>query len=688
MPGSGRLTPGNAARDVARLRKTIGRIGLLRLSGALVFLLLALMLARYSWAVPLARDAERALYDLRFIATAPVVRQDERIVLVVYTDNTLISTRKRSPLDRGLLADALRAIDTMGARSIGIDILFDQPQDEDRQLVAALRGMQTPTWLAYADVTTNANEIGFEQQRFLDSFIASLGGSNARPASIRLETDDDNVARSWPAPQPGLPPLLSNAMSAENPHFSRYQRSIAYRRGVTDAASRIEEPVFAKLPIDLFADPLVMESADARAAFASQIRGRDVLIGGDIVDFDRFDTPFTRLPGRISGLREQMIGLEVHAHMLAQKLDNRWLAEISGPALWAMAALVVLAGALSSMMDARLWRVGLVLVGQLLFFIGLPVLLQSRGIDTQGLPVFGWGLGWLVAFAAIGTTVRSVGSEQRRFAQSALGKYLPRDIAADIIRDPEKLALSGEKRQIFVVFTDLEGFTRMSHGLPAEVVAKVLNAYLDRLSDVVLDHGGTIDKFVGDAIVAFWGAPIARPDDGERAVCAALALHQAGEAFRLNPPEGLTAFGKTRVGLHCGEAVVGNFGGKGRIQYTALGDGMNTASRLEAANKQLGTSVLVSREAAELSGLPWFRPMGRITLRGRATPVEVFEPCPDLPAGDLDHLKAIHARLDTDRAAAIAGFAAYAAAHPDDAPALNLVYRLKHLDEGGSFVLS
>jgi hypothetical protein len=119
------------------------------------------------------------------------------------------------------------------------------------------------------------------------------------------------------------------------------------------------------------------------------------------------------------------------------------------------------------------------------------------------------------------------------------------------------------------------------------MIARLLNEYLDKLSAVVLEHGGTLDKFVGDAVVAFWGAPIAYADDGARAVKAAIAMYRAGEEFRRNAPPGVPPIGRTRVGVHFGEAIVGNFGGDGRIQYTALGDAMNTAARLEGANKPL-----------------------------------------------------------------------------------------------------
>ncbi|MEJ2457091.1 MAG: CHASE2 domain-containing protein, partial [Novosphingobium sp.] len=131
-----------------------------QLATTVLMLIAALLLARFSWALPVVRDAEDALYDLRSFVMAPQVDQDPRVQIVAYTDQTLINVKKRSPLDRGLLAHALETIDGMGAKAIGIDILFDQPQDEDDQLVAALRGMKTPTFVAYAEMATNKDDIG------------------------------------------------------------------------------------------------------------------------------------------------------------------------------------------------------------------------------------------------------------------------------------------------------------------------------------------------------------------------------------------------------------------------------------------------------------------------------------------------------------------------------------------------
>ena len=638
-----------------------------RLVATAAMLLLALLIARWNWALPFIGSAERALYDVRASSLAPRVAQDDRIVLVVYNDKTVIDTRKRSPLDRAMLARALTALDGMGARTIGIDILIDQPQDEDAVLLRALAGMRTPTWLAYARLGPAAGG-GDDQQRFLDGFVARLHGTRVSPASIDLVVDPDGVARSWPQPTRGAAPLIASAMHGG--HGVGYQGSLRYR--LPQASDR---PVFAVLPIDLLADPAVA------GALVGQIRGRDVLIGGDITDEDQFQTPMTARSGRM------MTGLEVHATMLAQLRDGALPPVLPGALLWGVALLAIVMGSMTALTRLRWWLLVPFLAAQALLFTALPFLLQAGGWDTQSLPALGWVLGWGVAFAAAGSAARAVVAVQRRFAQSALGRYLPRDVAAQILREPETLTLRGERRALFVIFSDLEGSTELAHAVAPEMVAQVMNRYLDLLSEVVLAHGGTIDKFVGDAIVAFWGAPIARADDGRNAAQAAYALWQAGEVFRHSLPDGFPAVGRTRVGLHHGEAIVGNFGGEGRFQYTALGDSMNTAARLEGANKKLGTSVIASAAAAERSGLDWWRPLGRIVLRGRSTPIDVVEPAPDFAAAERDELELALARMPDDRRGALQRLADLAARHPDDAALRCLLLRAEKSSPDEGYVL-
>lgn len=667
---------GDRANFLARGWRNVREAGTRRLVLTGVLLVVALLLARFSWQLPVTDEAERNLYDLRSYLLAEQVGQDDRVLMVVYNDQTLIASRKRSPLDRGVLARALRNIDAMGAKAIGIDILFDQPQDEDAALIETLRSMTTPTFVAYAETATNADEIVYEQQQYLDRFVAALEGSKAQAASVRLD-DTGGVMRLWPTIELHLPPVLGRAMLAAAGDADRtmpgYEGAIRYRERALE-----DTPILTELPIDTFADP---PTPELLTALAPLVAGRYVLIGGNIVDYDRVATTFT------AATHETPPGLAIHAEMIAQMLDGARLPRPAVATLWALALAFVACAGLTGLLELRSWRIYPLLAAQFAALVGVPFVLHARGVDTYGLPAAGLVLGWIVAFAAVTSAARASTAVQRRFAQGALGKYLPREMAEEIIEHPERLALHGEKKDIFVLFSDLEGFTKMSHAIPPEMVAKLLNRYLDMLSQVVLDHGGVIDKFVGDAVVAFWGAPIARPDDGERAARAGYALWQAGETFRQSVEPGVPPIGKTRVGLHWGEAVVGNFGGKTRIQYTALGDSMNTASRLEAANKALDSSVMASREFAERSGLDWWRPMGRVVLRGRGKPVDLFEPAPDFAPDDRAALGQAMVLIESDRAAAIAAIAGLAEKHPGDTALANLLARTRNLAEGNAFVL-
>lgn len=675
MPASGSGTL------IKRGWRNVREAGPQRLALTVLLVVAALLLARFSWTLPGIADAEAYLFDGRSYDTAEQVEQDQRTLMVVYTDQTLMKLQKRSPLDRGLLAEVLRNLDKMGAKAIGIDILFDQPQQEDADLIETLRAMQTPVAVAYAAMATNQDDIIFEQQQYLEDFLAQLKGSNARPASVRLD-NTSGATRVWPSIEPDLPPVLGRAMleaaGEEGKTMPGYTGAIQYRLpSIKDA------PVITSLPIDLFVDP------EMASLMAEQVAGRYILIGGDLLDFDRVETTFSATGD--SGLTKSTVpGLQVHAEMIVQMLDGQNLPKPSALIIWLLAGFVVIAASLSALLEWRDWKVYPLLGTQFALFLGLPYLLHSNGIDTYGFPAFGLVVGWIIAFAAVTSAARASGAVQRNFAQGALGKYLPREMAREIIEKPELLALHGEKKSIYVLFSDLEGFTKMSHALEPEMVAKLLNRYLEMLSQVVLDHGGVIDKFVGDAVVAFWGAPIARADDADRAGHAGYAIWQAGEAFRAEVAAmdaKLPKIGKTRVGLHYGEAVVGNFGGETRIQYTALGDSMNTAARLEAANKQLDSSVMASREFADRTSIDWWRPMGRITLRGRAQPVSIMEPAPDFSADDRKTLTQAMILADAGDEKAQELVQQLIAGHPDDKALVNLLYRLQNMNEGNTYVL-
>ncbi|GEN99884.1 hypothetical protein NSE01_17170 [Novosphingobium sediminis] len=662
------------------MARGLRQLGPLRLAIAALLLAAALFVALNSWKLPQLTNAEAALYDVRVAALAKPVDSDKRITLVVYTPDTNRKTGKISPVDRTVMAQALVNIGKLGAKAVGVDVLLDSAQPDDPLLHAALKDIPVPVYLAFATSKASPEFISWEQEQDLRRTMQAVRGPTVQPASILLDNDADNVSRRWPTHKAGMPSLLSVAMTEHtadaDPRFGNFAGAIRFRRPASS-----DRPVFDEIPIDFLADP------DTAALTEAQIRGRYVLIGAHFSDFDKIDTPFTRTNTLIMG-EKQTIGVAIHATMLAQLLDKALPAALPQWARVLGALIAVVLGAATAAVRVRTWQLALAVIAQLAGFLAFPFLLQRAGFDTLNLPAVGWPLGWAIAYTAVGAALRAINAAQREFAQGALGKYLPRSVAAEILRNPDRLSLHGEKRAIYCLFSDLEGFTKLTHAVEPEMIARLLNDYLDRLSAVVLAHGGTLDKFVGDAVVAFWGAPIAYEDDAARAVKAARAMYEAGEAFRRSVPAGVPPIGRTRVGLHYGEAIVGNFGGEGRIQYTALGDAMNTAARLESANKPLGTTVLASREVAEQVGFASFRPMGSVTLRGRATPVEVFELVGD---GDDEGgrlaaaLVAAHAAGD---AAALQVLAGQVAPLAKQDPALaTLVRRLEETAPGESYGL-
>ena len=273
-------------------------------------------------------------------------------------------------------------------------------------------------------------------------------------------------------------------------------------------------------------------------------------------------------------------------------------------------------------------------------------------------------------------------------AHASLSRYFSPNLAQQLASDTAALDLGSQRREIATLFTDITSFTALVETLEPEVLGPLLNEYLTGMTDIVFAHDGTVAKIVGDALHVLFGAPGEQPDHAARAVACALALDQHAEAFRERcRKKGLT-LGATRIGVHAGPAIVGNFGGGRFFDYTA-GDTINVAARLEAANKQLGTRICVSASLADK--VPNFvgRPVGDLVLRGKTEALPAFEPLHAEAAGDLatkSYLDAF-AKLKTRDPGALAAFAAHVGARPNDQLASFHLKRLLNGDSGVQIVM-
>jgi adenylate cyclase len=268
-------------------------------------------------------------------------------------------------------------------------------------------------------------------------------------------------------------------------------------------------------------------------------------------------------------------------------------------------------------------------------------------------------------------------------AYASLSRYFSPNLAQRLASDADAIDLGGQRREIATVFSDIASFTALVETLEPSVLGPLLNEYLSGMTDIVFAHDGTVAKIVGDALHILFGAPGEQPDHGDRAVACALALDDYAQSFCRRWQQKGVALGVTRIGAHAGPAIVGNFCGRRFFDYTAYGDTINVAARLEAANKKLGTRMLVSQALAVKVENFRGRPVGDLVLRGRTETVRAFEPlqaerCDD-PA--VESYQKAFAQLKDADPCAMAAFAAHVGSYPDDRLAS---FHLKRLLSGAT----
>jgi len=253
----------------------------------------------------------------------------------------------------------------------------------------------------------------------------------------------------------------------------------------------------------------------------------------------------------------------------------------------------------------------------------------------------------------------AAGLKQRVFFESALRRYLAAPVVEQLIRDPSKLQLGGEKREVSILFFDVAGFTSLAEELPADELVALVNRYLDELVAAIFKYDGTFDKFIGDAVMAFWGAPLEQNDHAARACRAATEMQHAFGRFVDQHADARIRALRGRVGLHTGVAALGNLGSTYIMNYTAMGDTVNVASRLEGINKLYGTSICASEETVARAGWPKARELDLVRVRGRQKPLRIFElfgagetPPPDALGAYAEGLSHLRARRFADALAA------------------------------------
>jgi len=235
-------------------------------------------------------------------------------------------------------------------------------------------------------------------------------------------------------------------------------------------------------------------------------------------------------------------------------------------------------------------------------------------------------VGVMIVFLAMSVLQHRIASRERQFIRGAFARYVSPNLVDYLVQHPDSLDLGGQRRICSFVFTDLAGFTRLMEKLDPGKAVSLLNAYLDGLIAIAFRHHGTLDRIVGDAVAIMFSAPVEQEDHAERAVACAREMQAFSAEYAERVRAGGVEFGFTRIGVHSGEVIVGNFGGGSVFDYRALGDPVNTAARLESVNRHLGTRTCVSGATVALCPEFTGRPVAELVLKGKTEAVSTFEP--------------------------------------------------------------
>jgi adenylate cyclase len=621
---------------VTILRRLADRLGV---PGICATIAVAFALLRLATPWPMELLDLKAL-DLRF--TLRGTRAPTNAVVIVGIDERSLARYGRWPWPRSRLAELVERLTAYGARTIAFDAVFDQADaPNDAAFAAAIRKSgrvvlgeffafdEAPTTNppVFPEISVRDRGGGIDrvhQATALHGPIASLAAAAADVGHVNFLPDMDGGFRRVP-----LAIRLGDAVA---PSLS--VAALRHWLGARDALLTLGGPGETRLVVgdhdlpiddagelrvDFLGPPGTVPTVSALDVLEERVSrpaldGKLVLIAPTAVGFDSRPTPF-------SGSAP---GVEIHASVIDDLLRGRGL--VRPPWLVPVEAIGILVLGIASGLLIK-WRAFAGAVGALAAYAILFAASQLAFAFQGTVMTVVYPYAMVITATLAGLVYQYATAEgQRQYVRGAFERYVGSEVADQLAKDPDRLRLGGEKRELSILFSDIRGFSTIAEHMEPEALAELLTEHLGAQTRIVFQHEGFLDKYIGDAVMAFWGAPLDMPDHARRACAAALDIAAAMPALRADWVARGWPEVHIGIGIDTGEAVVGNFGSALRFSYTAISDHVNLASRLEGLNKVYGTRILVSEETRREIGDEFVcREIDYVRVKGKQQPVVVYE---------------------------------------------------------------
>ncbi|MDQ3282341.1 MAG: adenylate/guanylate cyclase domain-containing protein [Acidobacteriota bacterium] len=543
-------------------------------------------------------------YSRHLAASRPA---DSRIVLVTVDDGsirTLAEFYGRPPYSREVWALVVEELKRDGARVIAFDLLFSEENSNapegDRAFARSLEG---------APVILGAHPSAKPHPMFRAAGAGSI--------ELRRETTNVHFYRLAEKNLPSLAlaaarrirPNIDAPVNEDGDFLLRWNGAKKKPNDLSYAHVDLHKVILAALARQ---DNSI--DANTLAQFAQQFRGKIVVIGyiaAGLVDL------------RANPLSPVAPGMELHANAIDNLINSDFNRV---PNKWLLAPLLLLLG---SAFGAGIGRTRSQLVSGIAATLAIAATVAigyAALVAGYALPAFTACIALALTYIVI-TVVKFVAEQQQTaLLKMTFGRYVSPQILDHILDHPEKVQLGGERRDLTILFSDIRGFTSISEASEPEEVVDMLNEYLTKMVDILLAHGGTLDKFIGDAVMGFWNAPAADPDHARHAVACAVEMIDATAQLRERwEREGKAAI-RIGIGVNTGEAVAGNIGSERVFGYTVIGDAVNLASRLESKNKDYGTEIIVSESTLARMGDGFTTVyLDEVKVKGKERAVKIYE---------------------------------------------------------------
>ncbi len=581
------------------------------LSGVILVLIVALLVGLLSFSAVM-RDLDGRSFDY-LSTTKPAQPEQPGITLIAIDEPSMDAIGQQWPWPRSQHAELIRQLRKAGTKAIAFDVLFAEPSGEaqDQALIDAMG----PDIILAADESMIERPYGSTLVR--TEPMPGLTAAGARSGIASLSMDGDGVLRNMPLYRDGfmakLIEMTTGEAASENQTPQRIQHFGPAGSYPTISYYQALDPE-AFLPPDYLRDQIVV------VGFALQTNA-DVAAGG----IDAFETAYT--------LRSRQLtpGIEVQATIF----DNLRTGLAIGQApRWLSVLFVVIAAGLALLVSQPTApvRKALLLALALLGLIGGSWILLQYGRFWIG-PVAP-SVALILGVAAIAT--RDFAGEQKRGreVQNAFGQYLAPEMVQKIADDPSLLNLGGVNRELTILFSDIRGFTSISEAMQDDPqgLTRMINTILTPLSNIILRHGGTIDKYMGDCVMAFWNAPLDDPDHALHALEAAremlAEMENINREIQAMLPDGSNVpVIRMGIGINTGTCVVGNMGSDRRFDYSVLGDAVNLASRLEGECREQAVDILIGQATMNAAPSLVFRKVADIQVKGRSVVEPTYTLC-------------------------------------------------------------